>query len=211
MRTYGKIDTLFERDESFRVMPDRLRRPVLATINKWVVTEKIDGTNIRVDIRPHDGIDKVTFGGRSDNAQISADLIQHLTETFTVDKMAGLRKEPNVPITLFGEGYGAGIQKGGAYRPDKSFILFDVLIADEYWMPDDVVTEFAGRLGIERVPILGEMPLDEIIPLVRGGIKSHFGTAMAEGIVARPLEPLFDRRHERLILKLKTKDFRGGK
>jgi hypothetical protein len=31
----------------------------------------------------------------------------------------------------------------------------------------------------------------------------------AEGIVARPLEPLYDNRGERLILKLKTKDFRA--
>jgi hypothetical protein len=34
---------------------------------------------------------------------------------------------------------------------------------------------------------------------------------MAEGIVARPIETLFDKRMERVIIKLKTKDFIAGK
>ena len=51
MNEYPKIDTLFERDSaSFVVDPAKLKASVLATISEWDVTEKIDGTNIRVTL-----------------------------------------------------------------------------------------------------------------------------------------------------------------
>lgn len=216
MREYPKIETLFERDELFRVT-EVLKRPVFADIAKWIVTEKIDGTNIRVSMAH--GESAIKIGGRSDNAQIPADLVAYLYATFTPDKMAGLFQPETIPgtsITLFGEGFGAGIQKGGAYRPDKAFILFDVLIEqgdDAWWQDDATVTDFAERLGIQRAPILGEWGLGEIIERVKAGIPSATAQSplQSEGVVARPREPLFDRRGKRLILKLKTKDFLPGK
>lgn len=214
MKEYPKINTLLERDESFRVT-DVLKRPVLADISRWIVTEKVDGTNIRVGFQREDA---VRIDGRSDNAQIHADLVRHLYETFTPEKMASLFIEGapmDTRITLFGEGYGAGIQKGGAYRPDKTFILFDVLIeADgEFWQDDACVTDFAQRLGVQRVPILGEWSLGEIMERVRRGIPSVVaeGRVPMEGIVARTREPLFDKRGQRLILKLKTRDYQAGR
>lgn len=212
MKEYSKIDTLFERDENFKVT-DRLRRPVLADIRPWIVTEKVDGTNVRVSLTK--GEDAIRIGGRTDNARLHADLLRYLYGTFAVEKMAALFTEDSAPgtrITIFGEGYGAGIQKGGAYRPDKGFIAFDVLIEvdDKAWWQDDAcVTDFAQRLGVPRVPILGEWDLDEIVERVRAGIPSVAadGRCQAEGIVARPRECLFDKRGNRLILKLKTKDF----
>lgn len=206
MKTYPKIETMYERGEDFGIT-DILKRPVLATIREWVVTEKIDGTNIRVHLT-EDNI--VRIGGRSDNAQLPADLVEHLVTTFTPEKMSALRiDDDRVTITLYGEGYGAGIQKGGNYRKDKGFILFDVLIGGEWWLKDDAVTEIARKLCIPRVPILGHWSLEEIRGSVRVGIQSLAAeeVMMAEGIVARPLEPLFDARGHRLIIKLKTKDW----
>ena len=55
------------------------------------------------------------------------------------------------------------------------------------------------------------MTLEQIVALVREPFASKIGTAMAEGIVARPIEPLFDRKGARIIIKLKTKDFKPGK
>ena len=215
MKQYPKIDTLFVRDEKFK-LTDKLRHPVLADIAKWVVTEKVDGTNIRVSMEH--GANSIEVGGRTDNAQIHGDLIRNLYAMLPTEKMRKLFNPDSVPslrITLFGEGYGAGIQKGGYYRADKSFILFDVLIeSDEgaWWQDDDTVTEFAERLGIDRVPIIGEWSLGEIVRRVREGVVSEVvmtmtNTPLAEGVVARTREPLFDKRGRRLILKLKTKDF----
>lgn len=210
---YHKIETLFERDpNSFVVDPSALKASVLGTISEWDVTEKIDGTNIRVKLSESGD---VTFGGRSDAAQIPADLIQYLMRTFPADKMkAALWLEASQPVeaVLYGEGYGPGIQKGGGlYRSDKAFILFDVLIAGRWWMTRENVDDIAAKLGIDVVPYLGRMALSQIVDRVRTPFLSKLGSAQAEGVVARPIEPLFDKRMKRIIIKLKTKDFIAGK
>lgn len=116
-----------------------------------------------------------------------------------------------VSAVLYGEGYGAGIQKGGTYRPDKSFILFDVMVDGKWWLDRESTYDIAAKLGVDVVPYLGRMTLDQIVEHVRSPFYSKLGTAVAEGIVARPIEPLFDRKGERIIIKLKTKDFIGGR
>ena len=45
---YSKIDTLFDRGSDFRVDEARVRRPEFLVPREWAVTEKIDGTNVRV-------------------------------------------------------------------------------------------------------------------------------------------------------------------
>jgi hypothetical protein len=208
---YHKIDTLFERDtETFVVNPAVLRKPVIGTIRKWQVTEKIDGTNIRVMLSKEGN---VTFGGRSNNAQVPGDLLLKLFELFPRDKVQDVFWKDGIPVEaiLFGEGYGAGIQKGGAYRPDKGFILFDVLVDGRWWLDWNDVVDVSERLKIPLVPMLGVWTLDQIVEHVRIPFASMIGTGVAEGIVARPIETLFDKRMERLIVKLKTKDFLGSK
>lgn len=210
---YHKIETLFERDDkTFVVDPSKLKSSVLGTIREWDVTEKIDGTNVRVMLS--EGGD-VSFGGRTDAAQLHAGLIQHLINTFPASRMKdALWREGEAPVSavLYGEGYGAGIQKGGGdYRPDKAFILFDVLVGGKWWLGWDNVRDIARKLDIQTVPYLGRMTLDEIVAKVREPFASQIGKAMAEGVVARPLETLFDKRMKRIIIKLKTKDFQAGK
>ena len=209
--TYHKIETLFERDKStFVVDPTKLRASVLGTIREWDVTEKIDGTNIRVMLSE---AGDASFGGRSNAAQIPADLVQYLIRTFPKEQLQEhLWLTDPVDVVLYGEGYGPGIQKGGGlYRPDKAFILFDVLVAGRWWLDREAVDEIAGKLGIETVPYLGRMTLNQIVESVRTPFPSRLGTAMAEGVVARPIETLFDKRQNRIIIKLKTKDFVAGK
>lgn len=214
MIEYPKIETLYERGADFSVT-DVLRSPVIGTISKWLVTEKIDGTNIRIDLRRDGDEDRVTFGGRTASAQIPADLIAYLQRTFTVEKMAALRIDDDpVPITLFGEGYGPGIQKGGgAYRKDKAVILFDVLIADRWWLDYEKVVEIGAKLDVPVVPCLGVWGMDEIranVPTLRSVIAARIDRE-AEGIVARPIETLYDKHGKRLVIKLKASDFRSGK
>lgn len=211
MSEYHKIETLFERDTaSFIVDPTKLKSPVLGTINTWDVTEKIDGTNIRIMLSL-EGV--VTFGGKTDNAQIDTQLLRRLQETFPADKLTAAfwLDGKRVSAVLYGEGYGAGIQKGGSYRPDKSFILFDVLVDGKWWLDRESVDDVAAKLGIDVVPYLGRMTLGEIASLVSEPFPSKIGTGNAEGVVARPIEPLFDRKGARVIIKLKTKDFVAGR
>ena len=112
MNTYHKIQTVFKRDpdNNYKTLLERqFSRPEFEYLADcvWVFTEKVDGTNIRV---MWDGV-KVIFGGKTDNAQLHAQLVQHLRDTFTEDlMMEAFGAEGNV--CLYGEGYGAGIQKG---------------------------------------------------------------------------------------------------
>lgn len=214
---YHKIETLFERDGKF-VVTEQLRNPVYGAFMKWHVTEKIDGTNIRVTL---DDEGRVFFGGRTDAAQLHADLVRHLQETFTPAKMRAALWRPDetgeikpVKAVLYGEGYGAGIQKGGGlYRKDKAFRLFDVLVDDRWWLDWPNVEDVAAKLGIKTTPYLGDFTLDEIVAMVKAGVPSVVSVEdsgqerMAEGVIGRTIEPLFDRRGKRVILKLKTSDF----
>jgi hypothetical protein len=202
---YHKIETLYERDEKFKVQPGVFKNRTYTLLKEWWFTEKIDGTNIRCNWNAADK--KVAFGGRTDNAQIHADLIRWLYENITVEKMTALFPETN--IVLYGEGYGAGIQKGGLYSPVKKFILFDVLADSRWWLNWENTVDVANKLDIEAVPFIDVMTLEDATEFVRRGFYSKLGdgTMKAEGVVGRPAETLFDKKGSRLILKLKTKDF----
>ncbi len=205
MSEYHKIETLYERDEVTHRLkqPLVLKNPVYGIIKTWQFTEKIDGTNIRCVWK--DG--KITFGGRTDNAQIHADLIRFLYENVTPEKMRAFFPDDS-EVVVYGEGFGAGIQKGGAYQGTKGLIVFDVLVGT-WWLSHENVMDVASKLGLPVVPYIGEMTLEEAVVMVKEGFKSKIGdgTKDAEGLVGRPIEALFDKKGARLIVKLKTKDF----
>jgi len=201
---YPKIETLYERDaNTHKVIPGIFKNRTYTLLKEWEFTEKIDGTNIRCIWEPP----TLRFSGRTENAQMHADLIRWLYENVSKDKLQ--ERFPDVPVVLYGEGYGAGIQKGGGYSPTKKLILFDVLVDGKWWLSWENVKDVAAKLGLDVVPYLGKMSVESATEFVRVGFKSYLGdrSVDAEGIVGRPLETLFDKKGHRLILKLKTKDF----
>lgn len=201
---YPKIETLYERDaKTHKVIPGVFKNRTYTLLKEWEFTEKIDGTNIRCIWEPP----ALRFNGRTVNAQIHAGLIQWLYENVSREKLQEVF--PDVPVVLYGEGYGAGIQKGGGYSPTKKLILFDVLVDGKWWVSWENVKDMAAKLGLDVVPYLGKMSIEQATEFVRAGFNSHLGdgTVDAEGLVGRPLETLFDKKGHRLILKLKTKDF----
>lgn len=208
MKEYHKIDTVFERDMTGtkKLIPGKFRDSAVEFLKdcRWIFTEKIDGTNIRVHWDGH----KVEFGGRTDRAQIPAPLVNALNSMFGGDENEQLfeQKFGNADVILFGEGYGAGIQKGGAYRKDASFILFDVLIGDIFLKGEDV-EDIARTFGVDAVPIILEGTIQEAVDFVRGNPPSTIGTAQMEGVVGRPSQELQDRLGRRIIVKIKARDF----
>ena len=129
MNEYPKIQTVFKRDPAtkFRTVLDgEYALPEFAYLadNEWTFTEKVDGTNLRVS---WDGT-AITLNGRTDRAQIPAFLMHRVFDLLQADKFRALDLPP---MTLYGEGYGAKIQKGGGnYRSDGvDFVLFDVYCA----------------------------------------------------------------------------------
>jgi hypothetical protein len=202
---YGKIETLYERDEKFKVVPGKLKNRTYSLLKTWHWTEKIDGTNIRCIWDQ----DRVTFGGKTDNTQIHVDLVTWLMANITREKMMACF--PDVNAVVYGEGYGAGIQKdGGGYSPIKKMIVFDVLVDGKWWLSYENVCDVVAKLCLDVVPSFGEMTLEDATEMVCKGFKSRCAVNPckdAEGLVGRPLETLFDKKGHRLITKIKTRDF----
>jgi hypothetical protein len=216
---YHKIQTVFKRTERGIIIEDQFTTEEIAYLAplKWRWTEKIDGTNIRLHF---DG-DSITVGGRTDNAQIPGGLIFALAkfnnpalwrEVFCGD-INGVGCESPPDVTIYGEGYGAGIQKGGGlYRQDKGFIVFDMRIGS-FWLKPAAVAEIATKLGMDTVPVIDEMELTEAIRRVKMAswnpttLRSAFPGVKPEGIVGTPLARLYDARGERVVVKLKLADF----
>lgn len=213
MTEYHKIHTIFKRDMSSKkksLLVGQWAMPEFEYLanNEWVFTEKVDGTNIRIMLK--DG--KISFGGRTDEAQLPMQLVQVLNSKF-LPLEAELRDRftkdgRTADVCFYGEGYGAKIQKiGGNYRSDQNFVLFDIRIGD-WWLERGAVENIALDFGIDVVPIIGTGNLHDAIALVQNNLKSTWGDFEAEGIVARPKVELRARSGPRIITKIKGRDFK---
>lgn len=208
MKEYHKIQTVYKRDPATKhktLLEGDFSLPEFGFLrnNEWVFTEKVDGTNVRVIF---DG-GEITFGGKTDRAQVPAVLMNRLNEKFLskTDRFREIFGDNRV--CLYGEGYGAKVQKGGGkYRPDQDFVLFDVKI-EEWWLQRHDVEDIAEKSGIDTVPVIGTGTLREMVEMARAGFKSQWGDFMAEGVVARPAVELRSRNGERIITKIKYQDF----
>lgn len=208
MREYHKIETLFERDNdgTKKLIEGKFRNKTVKMLKdcNWIFTEKIDGTNIRVFWDGHN----ISYGGRTDRAQIPPRLKEKLDQIFMNNETEEMfeQKFGEKNVIFFGEGYGAGIQKGGAYREDVSFILFDVLVED-VWLERENVEDIAKSFGLEIVPIIFTGNLQKGVDFVKTNPKSTIGSANMEGLVARPESEILDRFGNRVIVKIKCRDF----
>ena len=246
---YSKIETLFDRGkkaEGYKVIEGKYRLPEFKMLKEWEVTEKVDGTNIRVIYEAvNDGIEivkwspvsmlikQVRFAGRKEKSQIPTPLLNFLKETFTVEKLAKAFPTAligNSTITVFGEGYGAGINGGGTYRTgnDPSFRAFDVYVEDPdhpmggWWLESENVEDICMKLDIEMVPILGMMYTETIVESIKMGWDSSNTISRVqkeenpesrmelqmEGFICKSKPLLFTRNGERLMFKLKVSDFK---
>lgn len=220
---YPKIETLFKRKPDYTVDTDKFRRPAFQAIDRWHVTEKIDGMNVRVVLME----DSISFGGRTDKAVLPIPLFLHLMDVFPFAKLRRMFTyeggEDKPEVILYGEGYGGKIQKGGRYRETPSFRLFDIKVG-AWWLDFFNVHEIAAAFDVKPAPVLGTYHTSDIIEMVRAGVISVVANeemgikarelapdVIAEGVVARPLVTLFDKGGRRVMWKLKTRDFVPGK
>ena len=209
IKEYEKIETLFLRDDKTKKLVEGKYRNETVEFLKdidWEFTEKIDGTNIRIYWDGH----KVQYLGRTDKAQIPSQLMNRLLEIFGGDVNEEIFEQHfgENEVMLIGEGYGAKIQSGGDYRSDNDFILFDVCINGNY-QSRETVKAIASHFNIDTVPIVMTGKLQDGVDFVKAKPKSTIGTANMEGLVARPKVELKDRCGNRLIVKIKVRDFEG--
>lgn len=215
MGQYNKIQTIFLRDDTNAIIPTEITTAELKATKSLLFegTEKIDGTNMRVEIdwRGYDDW-TIQIKGKTDNANIPKPLEKRMHEIFDNLKVNEVfdYSEP-IKITIYGEGYGAGIQKGGGRYISKGvdFILFDVRIGD-WWLLRNSLEDIAEKIGVEIVPIIGYFTIKDACKFVKNGFKSTISEdkdLIAEGLVLKAPCGIRARNGERIMTKIKYKDF----
>lgn len=125
-----------------------------------------------------------------------------------------------VPIYIFGEYFGAGIQKGAGYSVDgktNRFAVFDIE-QQGWWVPNDVREDILNRIehisgiNLERAPYVGQDTIKGFEYKVMHGFHTLIENAsnpdiIEEGIVARPIVPIKSSRGRRIIVKIKYHDY----
>jgi len=126
-------------------------------------------------------------------------------------RMFGVKLE-EVPVYIYGEFFGKKIQAGGNYDKDKNrFSIFDICMQG-WWIPIDMLNDYAAKLGFTVAPYIGQMTIPEAEEMVAEGFKTRVPDVsnpdyLEEGIVARPVVPIKDPRGKRIIVKIKTCDY----
>jgi ATP-dependent RNA circularization protein (DNA/RNA ligase family) len=213
MREYSKTENLYKRNpkNKSQLLVGEYTRPEFNHIVSWWVTEKVDGTNVRLWF---DKDENSNYGGRTDNAHFSPvqqEFMENLRDSLK-DKAVALIHEFGIDeLLIFGELYGPKIMSGGNYSERLEFRAFDMMVNDKVWLAPGDVMKNCERLNIEYVPFLGMMTTAQIFFMVAGGFKSTFARNKdfdAEGVIAQPAVNLYDQRGERVKFKLKTKDLK---
>lgn len=204
---YTKIPNIFKRDPQTKKLVEGIySTQELAFLKNcmWETTEKVDGTNIRVE---WDGY-RVSFKGRTDKAQIPSHLLKKLESLFGGEDNEEIFEETfgKKHVILFGEGYGEKIQKGGELYGPVDFILFDVWV-EGLWLRITDMYDITDKFGIKTVPFLGYKTLKEAVNFVKSQPHSYLKENTMEGIVAKPAVGVLSRTGERIIVKINCRDF----
>jgi hypothetical protein len=210
---YVKINTMWEREERTGIITPGIWATAEITYLKdllWRWSEKVNGMNLRL----HFNGTRLTIGGRTDDAMLPAPLVAWIGEHLGAPELWRETFRTGMgpaDVTVYGEGYGAGVHGGGKYRPDLAVIVFDVLVVSEtgrWWLQPDDVADVAAKLGLETAPDLGTMTLPEAWSVIQEGrLDSAWPGVRAEGMVGRPLVPLFTRKGELVMVKIKQDDW----
>lgn len=179
----------------------------------WCMTEKIHGANFQVY---YDG-ENFLIGSRNrfiGNENFNN--IQALVEAIRPN-IELLKKRTPLPITLYGEVYGDGIQKGVKYCKDHKIRFFDIKVNGEY-IPYKTAVEIFERFELPYVPVL-KIEYGRIYNVVRKA-ETRFNSTIAEGeyanleenicegVVIKPYEvELKCQKGNRVIIKKKNEEF----
>jgi hypothetical protein len=179
-------------------------------IKRWNVTEKIDGTNVRIHLARNEDRFIPGFYGRHSYSAMPSELFNFLSDKFDAELLSKTIDMGNcTSAILYGEGYGPKIQAAGNKYSDRlSFMLFDVVIG-KYWLPRDIVKDIALKLDVPVVPDLGIMTEEQIVEYVKSKPLSQCSLhpQVIEGVVARSEPCVYFKDGTPVMFKLKCKEF----
>lgn len=185
-------------------------REVADYANGWQITEKVHGSNFSFW---YDGVE-LRVASRNQFVDGTFFSCQEVVDRYSGAVMdifiqLGLNSVENT-LTIFGELFGQGIQKGVDYIGGKDFAVFDIMVDGEY-LPTKQVEKLAAEYDFYHVPILAYVDtLDEALafnPLFETKINPKEEN-FAEGVVIKPNKPLFLTSGARVIIKNKTEAFK---
>ena len=167
-------------------------------------SEKIDGTSVGLK---WDG-ERISFIGHTDKSQFCPRYLEYLQNRFgtpefesCVEAIFGDR-----PVTIYGEGISKDYNVHYGF-PDGEFIMYDIQFDSGFYAERQFVWKVAEKLAI-KVPFETKMTLRDAVDFVKTRPQSKLNSEnKMEGLVLRPLVELYDNHGERLITKVKVKDF----
>lgn len=212
MKEYQKINTLYKFDGTTKKYTNEITTPEIDYLKNlsWLASEKIDGTNIRVEYDGH----RVSWSGRTDKSQLPKEVDELLQKTFGESEVVFEQNFGNKEVMLYMECYGGKIQ-GGLYGGSERLIGFDVMINGMY-LDKRVIKDIFGYFGVETVEFFEVGSLTRLIDKVKDNIKmgikdmSKYATedkpTEKEGFVCVPNVRLLDAQGNRIIVKVKYRD-----
>lgn len=223
MDKYPSIETVFLRDnETHKLLFGEVREPEIGCVKEWTISEKIDGTNMRVIVDAFG----VTVKGRTDAAQLKPALVKHIESLFDHELIVDYFAQHLGPskvlhdewaVTFYGEGYGPGIGPNGRfYTPDYRFRCFDLKYGHTRWADDDSMRAVCRDLLIPTAPLLGAI---REIPSTRYELQLLLPRSLVtaaenpkvefegEGIVAKPHKVLLNAFGGRVMWKLTFREW----
>jgi len=206
-----KKDKVLERRKSkSKLLVGEYARPEFENIKTWRVSEKVDGTNVRIYFCTHPDGHEINFAGRTSAAILQEPLLSYLKKTFTSPALQEIAKDMGTStFVLYGEGYGPKIQAVGKnYREDQGFILFDGMNQNQRFASRSALKTIADKLCIPVVPDLGIMTEKQIVDFVKSKPLSQCSITphTIEGIVARAEPTVYFENGIPIMFKLKCKD-----
>ena len=191
--------------------------------SKWLVTEKIDGTNFSINIEENEYrlgkrnslLDRgVNFYGCQQHIEVFEHIVKKLRELFF--------SYPNIMerVTVYGEWFGPQILNRVHYGDDSQFRIYAMCVKrkgdDEHtWLPpfDIFCVLRSCELSEYKIPVLGVFDtFEEACAYPNNGTSTFMaedGKNIMEGIVIQPLtESPFSREYGNQVYKSKNEKFK---
>lgn len=180
------------------------RDPMVAFLanNSWEIRRKIDGENIRIR---WDG-EQALWNGKTNNFVCSGDFHNYMNGTFLeeiFEEEFGRDKE----VIIFGEKMGPKTQGNELKLDEDEVIIYDVCI-DGYWLDKWAVKNIADYFKIRTCyDLMGpDVQHEWRLPMIINAV-AHGQFEDWEGIVAVPKVECRDQKRNRVIVKVKNKDY----
>jgi RNA ligase (TIGR02306 family) len=130
-----------------------------------------------------------------------------LTLVATLTDQMQLMITTPLPVRIWGEVYGAGVQDLHYGTKHPEFAVFDILIG-ERWLTDLELAVACAHLGVRKAPLAYKGPFDvAALEAVRDGATLMGGTNIREGIVVRSENLLPHDSYGRRICKMISPDY----